>query len=229
MRTALYFGTIQNIFTTESSYNIPKGCVVVFVLSFNPKKIGIKGMVAVASLTVLLVFGIIFLSRCTGKKTTLDYNGTEYSLCAETEKQMSDFLKSLGYETAEKADAINKIIIPADFNEVYTTYNELQKSVGFDLSSYSGKECVQYTYCINNTDTPLEANLLVYNNVIIGGDVHETVSNGTLYALLDKNKMLQPQNSTQQDEQSSIDPSEVSSTERATLAPDPEMPEAPTD
>lgn len=204
-----------------------------FVLSFNPKKIGIKGIVAVSALTVLLVLGIVFLSRCTGKKTTLNYNGTEYSLCAENEKQMADFLKNLGYETSKKADAINTVIIPSDFNEVYTTYNELQKSVGFDLTSYSGKECVQYTYCINNANTPLEANLLVYDNVIIGGDIHETVSNGTLYALLDKNKMLQPQKDAQQDEskpnQVSIDPSEVSSTERATLAPDPEMPEAPTD
>ncbi len=202
-----------------------------FVLSFSPKKLGKKGIAVIVGILAVVVVGIIVLTNCHGPKTSIVYGDKEYSLCAETEEERINFLKSISCETNKKADAITKIIIPKDFNAIYTEYNELQKAVGFDLVPYSNKECLQYTYNINNADTPTQVNLLVYDNIIIGGDIQQTESDGMIYALLDKNIMISSKNNQSQTEESSIylDPSEVSSTERATLAPDPDMPEAPTD
>lgn len=202
-----------------------------FVLSFSPRKLGKKGLAVIVGILALIVISIIVLVNHHGPKTSMVYGDKEYSLCAESEEERIAFLKSISCETNAKADAVTKVTIPKEFNAVYTEYNELQKAVGFDLTPYSGKECLQYTYNVNNANTPTQVNLLVYDNVIIGGDIQQTESNGMVYALLDKNIMISPQNDTSKVEESSayLDPSEVSSTERATLAPDPDMPEAPTD
>lgn len=201
-----------------------------FVLSFSPRKLGKKGIAIILGISGIIIIGIIILVNHHGPETSIVYGDKEYSLCAETEEERVAFLKSISCETNTKADAVTKVTVPEDFNAVYTEYNELQQAVGFDLMPYSGAECLQYTYTVNNADTPTQVNLLVYNNVIIGGDIQQTESNGMVYALLDKNIMISPKNDTKDEESSTyLDPSEVSSTERATLAPDPDMPEAPTD
>ncbi|MGN0537715.1 MAG: DUF4830 domain-containing protein [Acutalibacteraceae bacterium] len=202
-----------------------------FVLSFSPRKLGKKGIAVIAGILSIVVISIIVLVSHHGPKTSMVYGDKEYSLCAKTEEERISFLKSIACETNAKADAVTKVTIPKDFNAVYTEYNELQKAVGFDLMPYGGTECLQYTYNVNNANTPTQVNLLVYDNVIIGGDIQQTETNSMVYALLDKNIMICPKNNNSKIEESSVylDPSEVSSTERATLAPDPNMPEAPTD
>lgn len=92
----------------------------------------------------------------------------------ETATQRAEFLQSFGYDIAAEPIDARKVTIPKEFNEVYSKYNTMQKAQGFDLKPYRGKECRQYVYLVNNypnTTKEIHATLLVYEGVIIGGDV----------------------------------------------------------
>ncbi len=84
------------------------------------------------------------------------------------------FLKQFGWEVEEQPEEEVKIRIPSDFDKVMTSYNELQKQGGLDLSKYRGKEVTRYTYKVTNYpdyNGTVLANVIVYKNRVIGGDV----------------------------------------------------------
>jgi len=59
----------------------------------------------------------------------------------------------------------------------------LQKSQGYDLSSYAGKTVMRYVYKINNfpgATEPVYATILMYKNKIIGGDITDTSAKGVV-------------------------------------------------
>ena len=61
-----------------------------------------------------------------------------------------------------------------DYRKVYAAYNELQKEQGLNLSRYKGKDVTRYTFAITNYkdyEGTVYANVLVYRNRVIGGDV----------------------------------------------------------
>lgn len=106
----------------------------------------------------------------------------------QTNAQREEYLKSLGWEFS--TDFTEKeITIPSEFNDTYNRYNELQKSQGFDLSSLKGQTVTVYTYNITNfagyeNRDCIFANLLVQNNILIGGDICSTsVSDGFMQTL----------------------------------------------
>lgn len=90
-----------------------------------------------------------------------------------TNEERVSFLQSFGWEITTDPAETREVMIPAEFNDVYTTYNVMQKAQGFDLKPYAGQVCTQYKYKINNypDETEVYATLLVYGEEIIGGDV----------------------------------------------------------
>ena len=92
----------------------------------------------------------------------------------------TDFLKGYGIEVDADSESVKSVIIPEDFDEVYSAYNELQLSQGFNLEKYKGKEVKCYTYDVTNygEGTPAVANLMIYKNRVIGGDVSSAEING---------------------------------------------------
>ena len=77
----------------------------------------------------------------------------------------------------------SQVRIPEAGDKVYSRYNTLQKSQGYDLSAYTGKTVMRYVYRINNypgATEPVYATLLVYKNQIIGGDVTNTSAKGKI-------------------------------------------------
>lgn len=84
------------------------------------------------------------------------------------------FLKQFGWESDGEIKEEVTMKIPAEFDKVMKTYNELQKKAGFDLSKYKGREVTRYTYRVTNYpdyDGEVLANVIVYKNRVIGGDV----------------------------------------------------------
>ena len=71
-------------------------------------------------------------------------------------------------------------------SEVFERYNDLQRSQGFDLSAYAGKNVRRYVYEIKNypdsSDT-YYATLFIYKNAVIGGDVCSSAQGGTMHGL----------------------------------------------
>ena len=76
------------------------------------------------------------------------------------------------------------------FHTVYSRTAEKGRAFaekqGFDLSTYAGETCTAYTYRVTNyegsTDTVL-AQLFVYRNRVIGGDIHATAMDGFMHGL----------------------------------------------
>lgn len=93
------------------------------------------------------------------------------------------FLTDFGWEVATSPAESNQVRIPETTTEVFDRYNNLQKSQGYDLSSYAGKNVMRYVYKVNNypgATEPVYATLLVYKNKVIGGDVTDTAANGQI-------------------------------------------------
>jgi len=105
-------------------------------------------------------------------------------ITAKTEEERIAFLQSFGWEVADQPPEVEEVIIPAEFDAVYTDYNATQQAQGFDLEPYAGKRCKRYSYVIANyPDCPDEvrANLLLYKDRIIGGDVCSVLQDGFLH------------------------------------------------
>ena len=91
------------------------------------------------------------------------------------------FLKQFGWEVDPEPIECQEIIIPAVFNKVYQQYNAIQKAQGLDLSKYASKRVKRWTYRIKNypdSTDDVRANVIVYNNQVIGGDVSDVRLDG---------------------------------------------------
>ena len=105
---------------------------------------------------------------------------------ASTPEKRADFLSQCGWEVDTAGEECRQILIPEQFSDVYDSYNRLQLQQGYDLAEYAGRECTLYSYPVTNypdKEQTVLANLYVYKNRIIGGDVHSTSLNGFMVGL----------------------------------------------
>ena len=86
----------------------------------------------------------------------------------------------------DRVTQTQEVRIPTEPSEVFERYNDLQRSQGFDLSAYAGKNVRRYVYEIKNypdsSDT-YYATLFIYKNAVIGGDVCSSAQGGTMHGL----------------------------------------------
>lgn len=109
---------------------------------------------------------------------------TSRDLTADTTEKRVAFLKSYGFDAEESSEPKKVITVPAEFDNVYTAYNNIQKSMGFDLEEYKGEKVKLFTLKINNYPKDSEnvyATILVKDKKIIGGDIHSTELNGFMH------------------------------------------------
>lgn len=93
------------------------------------------------------------------------------------------FLESFGWEAAASPAESGQVRVPDQPSEVYDRYNQLQKSQGYDLTQFAGKNIMRYVYKIKNfpgATEPVYATLLVYKNQVIGGDITNTAAKGAV-------------------------------------------------
>ncbi len=92
----------------------------------------------------------------------------------KTPEDVRKFLAQFGWETEEEPLEETKIKIPAEFDKVMKSYNELQRAQGLDLSRFRGKEVTRYTMKVTNYPNykgTVMANVILYKNKVIGGDL----------------------------------------------------------
>ena len=137
-----------------------------------PNYLAIALLAAIACLVVIVGLTAYKLTR----KTT-------YELGSEQQRQQ--FIKEMGWETEKEFSDCKKVTIPQEFNQVYESYNELQKQQGFDLSRYAGCEGKLYTYKVldSNLGDNVLASLYVSDGRVVGGDVHSTALDGFMCGL----------------------------------------------
>ena len=96
------------------------------------------------------------------------------------------FLESQGWQVITSPKEAGQVKIPTEASPLYSRYNDLQKSQGYDLTQYAGKTVMRYVYKVNNypgaTD-PVYATVLVYKNQVIGGDITDTSAGGAVQGL----------------------------------------------
>lgn len=92
----------------------------------------------------------------------------------KTNDDVVGFLAQFGWEVEGEPLEEVRIKIPAEFDKVMNSYNELQRNQGLDLSKYRGKEVTRYTYRVRNYPDysgSVMANVIIYKNKVIGGDL----------------------------------------------------------
>ncbi len=128
---------------------------------------------------LMCIFSLMIGSTFHTAQPEETYLGIDNS--AETTEQRTAFLSALSYSPDPESEESEEIIIPAEFGDVYTRYNELQKEAGGDLSRYKGAQCVRFTY--RDTETGHFLDLIVYENRIIGGDECTRELDGEMWPL----------------------------------------------
>ena len=84
------------------------------------------------------------------------------------------FLSQFGWSVNTDPTEVKTVTLPSEFDKVFSAYNELQKEQGLNLSKYKGKEVTRYTFSVTNYPNyngTVYANVLVYRNRVIGGDI----------------------------------------------------------
>jgi len=150
----------------------------VVTMKFDRKKAVII-VVAVAIIIAAAVLLTGFSDRAS--ETGLFSWGEKY----KTDKDRVEFLKELGWEAEPEPTQSRKVIIPKEFDQVLTQYNELQLKQGYDLTDYAGTEVELYCYRIKNYkgQENVEATLFICSGKVIGGDIHSNAMDGFMHGL----------------------------------------------
>ena len=104
----------------------------------------------------------------------------------KTNEDRLSYLKALGWKVKEEPVQTQEVRVPEAENEVFSRYNALQLSQGFDLTQYAGKSIHRYVYEITNypdSDECWYATLLIYKDSVIGGDVASGAKGGGMHGL----------------------------------------------
>lgn len=140
-----------------------------FVYSIKSRQIKLFLLVAFVVVTAI---SLLVLSH---ENTDVD-NSNKVSIKASTADERLTFISQFGWEVDEDPIEVCEVIIPAEFDETYTQYNEIQLNQGFDLKTYAGMRAKRWTYSVKNYPghegkNYIRINLLVYEGIVIGGDV----------------------------------------------------------
>ena len=135
----------------------------------------------IAAGVVLLAAVILIVLLATSGKNAL----TQEAPPGSTNEERVAYLATFGWSVNAAPTEAQSVKIPdtAD-NEVFARYNDLQRSQGFDLRHFSGKEVMRYVYEILNypdTTQPVYASVLVFEGKIIGGDITDTAPEGLIH------------------------------------------------
>ncbi len=103
---------------------------------------------------------------------------------ASNEEERIAFLSQYGWKIEEDPIEVTEVIIPSEFNDTYTSYNDIQKKQSMDLEPYKGKRVKKWVYEVENypgyaqEDGMIRATLLVYEGIVIGGDISSAEVDG---------------------------------------------------
>ncbi len=139
-------------------------------------------------LSVIAALCIVIAVFCVAlPQKSSDVLSSKVNTTAKTTQDHIDFLNSYGYNIYEKPVQIQEIVIPQEFSADYEKYNELQKISGFDLSRYKGYRVKKYTYKVldyPNSSDEVVANIFIYADKIIGGDICSTSLGGFTHGFI---------------------------------------------
>ena len=145
-----------------------------FIYSLRAGTVRLIGVVCVA-LTVLITLIAFVPTYAISSQASASPDGQTYNYeKIKTAEDVVSFLSQFGWKASGSAVEVQTVTIPEEFDKVFAAYNEMQKAQGLNLSKYRGKEVTRYTLAIENYPSyegTVYANVLVYRNRVVGGDV----------------------------------------------------------
>ncbi len=155
-----------------------------FVYSLRASTLKFFAVVCVA-LTALITM-ITFIPGYDSGEIGYITTGSEKEISFDKIKDNEDrvgFLAQFGWQVGAEPVEAKEIRIPEQFDKIFTGYNVIQKRQGLDLSRYKNKNATRYTYEVTNYggDGKVYANIIVYRNKVIGGDICSADVNGFIH------------------------------------------------
>ncbi len=139
-------------------------------------KVDMKKLLIILGIAAAVILGIILLFGGGSKQTAAPLSQNDGRV---------EFLAEQGWQVSASPTQSSQVKIPSEPSEVFSRYNALQKSQGYDLEEYAGKTVMRYVYKVNNYPNatgPVYATVLVYKDQIIGGDITNTAPGGKIHS-----------------------------------------------
>jgi len=159
--------------------------MIVFTTKLTRRKI-VSGILALC----IIVCSAFVLIRDGAGDTTVSVSDEQKPIHEGRKLKTNDervaLLNEYGWNVDNEPLEFMEVKIPEVFDGVYNEYNEIQKRQGMDLADYSGKRVMRYTYKVNNhpgNEEGVVANIIVYKNKLIGGDVCSPKLGGFMHGL----------------------------------------------
>lgn len=111
----------------------------------------------------------------------------------KTNEDRINFLKQFGWEVHPEPVETIEVIIPKEFDAVYKKYNDVQRAQSLNLEKYKNKAVKRYTYEVSEypgQSGRVYANLLIYNDRVVGGDICSAELDGFMHGFDKNNKPL---------------------------------------
>lgn len=146
-----------------------------FVYSFRAGTLKFFGVICLS--LVLIIALVAFVPTLADNSVAANASGESADYSYDKVKGASDvvnFLSQFGWTVNGSVIERQEVTIPEEFDKVFASYNEIQKEQGLDLSKYKKKKVVRYTCEVTNYEGyegRVYANVLVYRNKVIGGDI----------------------------------------------------------
>ena len=154
-----------------------------FIYSLRASTLKFFAVVCVALVTLITLIALVPAygeSASVSKDAQIRYDNVK------TAEDRIEFLSQFGWEVKSDPVEAVEVTIPSEFDKIFTGYNEIQKRQGLDLSDYKKKKVMRYTYEVTNykgAEGTVYANILVYRNKVIGGDVCSADLKGFMHGL----------------------------------------------
>ena len=152
-----------------------------FIYSLRANTVKFFGVICVA--LVALITLIAFIPAYEPDMATSGNAQQQVSVSYSKIKTNEDrirFLSQFGWEVDAQPLEEKEVVIPAEFDKIFAGYNQIQRAQGLDLGKYKKKKLMRHTYNVTNYDGEgtVYANLLVYRNRVVGGDICSSDAGG---------------------------------------------------
>ncbi|MBQ4274570.1 MAG: DUF4830 domain-containing protein [Clostridia bacterium] len=154
-----------------------------FIYSMRAGTIRFFGVVCLSLATLIALIAFVPELQPVSAQTENEAQTISNDKIKTNEDRMA-FLGQFGWEVDATPVESTTVTIPAEFDKVFASYNELQRRQGLDLSGYASRTVERYTYTVTNYDGfdgTVLANLLVYRGRVIGGDICSADTNGFIH------------------------------------------------
>jgi hypothetical protein len=154
-----------------------------FIYSMRASTIRFLGVVCLSLATLIALIAFVPELQPVSAQAGEEAETISYDKIKTNEDRMA-FLGQFGWEVDATPVESTTVTIPAEFDKVFASYNELQRRQGLDLSGYASRTVERYTYTVTNYDGfdgTVLANLLVYRGRVIGGDICSADASGFIH------------------------------------------------